>query len=87
MAASDVDMQAVSITPQTFLYDQDASLNATLARIQNEQIAKLTKQLPDRFLGGIQKTRASARRTPGAPFACFQRYKNGSGRAGGRSHS
>jgi predicted TIM-barrel fold metal-dependent hydrolase len=51
MAASDVDMQAVSITPQTFLYDQDASLNATLARIQNEQIAKLTKQLPDRFLG------------------------------------
>ena len=51
MAASDVDMQAVSITPQTFLYDQDASLNATLARIQNEQIAKLTKQHPDRFLG------------------------------------
>src|SRR6266568_8670415 len=32
MAASDVDMQAVSITPQTFLYNQDASLNATLAR-------------------------------------------------------
>ena len=51
MAASAVDMQAVSITPQTFLYDQDASLNATLARIQNEQIAKLTKQHPDRFLG------------------------------------
>jgi aminocarboxymuconate-semialdehyde decarboxylase len=51
MAASDVDMQAVSITPQTFLYDQDAALNATLARIQNEAIAKLTKQHPDRFLG------------------------------------
>jgi predicted TIM-barrel fold metal-dependent hydrolase len=44
-------MQAVSITPQTFLYDQDASLNATLARIQNEAIAKLTKPHPDRFLG------------------------------------
>jgi len=51
MAASDVDMQAVSNTPQTFLYDQDASLVATLARIQNEAIAKLTKQHPDRFLG------------------------------------
>jgi aminocarboxymuconate-semialdehyde decarboxylase len=51
MAASDVDMQAVSITPQTFLYDQDGALNATLARIQNEAIAKLTKQHPDRFLG------------------------------------
>jgi aminocarboxymuconate-semialdehyde decarboxylase len=51
MAASEVDMQAVSITPQTFLYDQEAALNATLARIQNEAIAKLTKQQPERFLG------------------------------------
>jgi aminocarboxymuconate-semialdehyde decarboxylase len=51
MQASEVDMQAVSITPQTFLYDQDASLAATLARIQNEAIAKLAKQQPDRFLG------------------------------------
>ena len=51
MAASAVDMQAVSITPQTFLYHQDAALNATLARIQNEGIAKLVKQQPDRFLG------------------------------------
>jgi aminocarboxymuconate-semialdehyde decarboxylase len=46
-----VDMQVVSITPQTFLYDQEASLAATLARIQNEGIAKLVKQHPDRFLG------------------------------------
>jgi aminocarboxymuconate-semialdehyde decarboxylase len=51
MAASAVDMQAVSVPPQTFLYDQDASLTATFARIQNEEIAKLTKQYPDRFLG------------------------------------
>jgi aminocarboxymuconate-semialdehyde decarboxylase len=51
MAASEVDMQAVSVPPQTFLYDQDASLAATFARIQNEEIAKLTKQRPDRFLG------------------------------------
>jgi aminocarboxymuconate-semialdehyde decarboxylase len=51
MAASDVDMEAVSITPQTFLYDQEPSLAATLARIQNEGIAKLVKRHPDRFLG------------------------------------
>jgi len=51
MAASEVDMQAVSVPPQTFLYDQDAALGAALARIQNEEIAKLVKQHPDRFLG------------------------------------
>lgn len=51
MEASEVDMQAVSVPPQTFLYDQDPSLAATFARIQNEEIAKLTKQHPDRFLG------------------------------------
>ncbi len=51
MAAAEVDMQAVSVCPQTFLYDQDASLTDALARIQNEQIAKLAKQHPDRFMG------------------------------------
>ena len=51
MAASEVDMQAVSVPPQTFLYDQDPALAATFARIQNEEIAKLAKQHPDRFLG------------------------------------
>ncbi len=51
MAAAEVDMQAVSVCPQTFLYDQDASLVDALARIQNEQIAKLAKQHPDRFMG------------------------------------
>jgi aminocarboxymuconate-semialdehyde decarboxylase len=51
MEVSEVDMQAVSVPPQTFLYDQDPSLAATLARIQNEEIAKLVKQHPDRFMG------------------------------------
>src|ERR1700730_3887023 len=51
MAASDVDMQAVSITPQTLLYNQDAALNATLARIQNEGIAKLVEKQPHPILG------------------------------------
>jgi aminocarboxymuconate-semialdehyde decarboxylase len=51
MAAAEVDMQAVSVCPQTFIYDQDAALAAALARIQNEQIAKLVSQHPDRFLG------------------------------------
>jgi aminocarboxymuconate-semialdehyde decarboxylase len=51
MAASEVDMQAVSVPPQTFLYDQESSLAAAFARIQNEEIARLTKQHPDRFMG------------------------------------
>src|SRR3984893_3910863 len=35
MAASDVDMQAVSITPQTFLYPQAAPPKPTLPRTHN----------------------------------------------------
>jgi aminocarboxymuconate-semialdehyde decarboxylase len=51
MAASDVDMQILSNTPQTFLYGEEASLNATVAAIQNDQIAKTVKAHPDRFFG------------------------------------
>ncbi len=51
MAASEVDMQVLSITPQTFLYNQDAGLAATTSAIQNDQIAKLTRSHPDRFYG------------------------------------
>lgn len=46
-----VDMQVLSNTPQTFLYNVDASLNATLAALQNDQIAATVKQRPDRFMG------------------------------------
>jgi aminocarboxymuconate-semialdehyde decarboxylase len=51
MDAAGVDMQLLSNTPQTFLYGQDAALTATTCVIQNDQIAKLVKQHPDRFMG------------------------------------
>lgn len=51
MDAAGVDVQVVSATPQTYLYHQDIALTAATATIQNEQIAKLTRAHPDRFLG------------------------------------
>jgi aminocarboxymuconate-semialdehyde decarboxylase len=51
MAASEVDVQVLSNTPQTFLYNQDASLAATLAALQNDQIAKTIAAHPERFFG------------------------------------
>jgi aminocarboxymuconate-semialdehyde decarboxylase len=51
MDAAEVDVQVLSNTPQTFLYDLDASLNATLAALQNDQIARTVKAQPDRFFG------------------------------------
>jgi aminocarboxymuconate-semialdehyde decarboxylase len=51
MDAAEVDMHVLSATPQTYLYEQDASLAAACAALQNDQIAKLTKTHSDRFLG------------------------------------
>ena len=51
MAASKVDVQVLSVCPQTFLYTQPPAVAAAFARIQNEQIAKLAKAKPDRFHG------------------------------------
>ncbi|MGB7855956.1 MAG: amidohydrolase family protein, partial [Pseudolabrys sp.] len=51
MDAMGVDVQVLSVTPQTYLYNQDASLGAMTAAIQNDQIAKLVKQNPQRFIG------------------------------------
>jgi aminocarboxymuconate-semialdehyde decarboxylase len=51
MDAAGVDVQVLSATPQTYLYDQEPSLAAACATIQNDQIAKLTAAHPDRFLG------------------------------------
>ena len=51
MDAAEVDVQVLSNTPQTFLYDQDPGLTATTAALQNDQIAKLVKARPDRFMG------------------------------------
>ena len=50
MAASKVDVQVLSVCPQTFVYAQPPALAAAFARIQNEQLAKLVKAHPDRFL-------------------------------------
>ena len=51
MSASKVDIQVLSVCPQTFIYAQPPALAGVFARIQNEQIAKLVKARPDRFLG------------------------------------
>jgi aminocarboxymuconate-semialdehyde decarboxylase len=51
MAVSEVDMQVLSNTPQTFLYNQDASLTAVSATVQNDQIAKHVRDYPKRFYG------------------------------------
>jgi aminocarboxymuconate-semialdehyde decarboxylase len=46
-----VDIQVLSNTPQTFLYNLEASLTATLASLQNDQIAKTVAADPGRFYG------------------------------------
>jgi len=51
MDTAEVDMQIVSNTPQTFLYNQDGSLNAALAAIQNDEIARVVTAHPDRLDG------------------------------------
>lgn len=50
MAASKVDVQVLSVCPQTFVYNQPPAVAAGFARIQNEQLAKLVKTHPGRFL-------------------------------------
>src|SRR5262245_54927239 len=47
MSASKVDVQVLSVCPQTFVYAQPPALAAAFARIQNEQLAKLAKARPD----------------------------------------
>ncbi|MFC4171080.1 amidohydrolase family protein [Microvirga sp. GCM10011540] len=51
MDQAEVDMQVLSVCPQTFLYDRDPALTAALSSIQNDEIAKIVRQHPDRFLG------------------------------------
>jgi aminocarboxymuconate-semialdehyde decarboxylase len=51
MAAAEVEMQVLSATPQSYLYDQEPALTAACAAIQNDQIAKLVAAHPERFLG------------------------------------
>ena len=51
MTASKVDVQVLSVCPQTFLYAQPPAVASAFARIQNEQLAKQVKARPDRFMG------------------------------------
>jgi len=51
MDAAEVDVQVLSATPQSYLYDHEPALALACATIQNEQIAKLVAAHPDRFLG------------------------------------
>ena len=51
MKASDVDMQVLSNTPQTFFYNQDAGLTAAASIVQNDQIAKHVRDYPRSFYG------------------------------------
>jgi aminocarboxymuconate-semialdehyde decarboxylase len=50
MDAAEVDVHVLSATPQTYLYDHDAALAAACASIQNDQMAKLVADHPDRFM-------------------------------------
>src|SRR5215475_6556054 len=51
MDAAEVEVHVLSATPQTYYYDQEPSLAAACAALQNDQIAKLVKAHPERFLG------------------------------------
>ena len=51
MDATGVDVHVLSATPQTYLYNQEPALGATLSAIQNDQIAKHIAAHPTRFMG------------------------------------
>jgi aminocarboxymuconate-semialdehyde decarboxylase len=51
MAAAEVDVHLLSVAPQTWLYNQEAAVGIAGATIQNDEIARLTKEHPDRFSG------------------------------------
>ena len=51
MDMTGVDVHVLSATPQTYLYNQEAGLGATLSAIQNDQIAKHIAAHPTRFMG------------------------------------
>src|SRR5271156_782439 len=51
MDGADVDMHLLSVSPQTWLYNQEPAVGAAAAAIQNEEIARLVKEHPARFAG------------------------------------
>jgi aminocarboxymuconate-semialdehyde decarboxylase len=51
MDAAEVDMHVLSVAPQTWAYNQDAAVATAIATIQNDEIARLTREYPERFAG------------------------------------
>jgi aminocarboxymuconate-semialdehyde decarboxylase len=51
MDETSIDMQVLSATPQTYFYNQDASLAAQTAALQNDRIAATVAAHPKRFIG------------------------------------
>jgi aminocarboxymuconate-semialdehyde decarboxylase len=51
MDAAEVDMHLLSAAPQTWLYGQEAAVGIAGATIQNDEIARLVKEHPERFSG------------------------------------
>src|SRR5580704_9207181 len=51
MDAAEVDMHVLSVAPQTLNYNQEAAVGVAASTIQNDEIARLAKEHPDRFAG------------------------------------
>src|SRR5580700_2179623 len=51
MDSAEVDMHVLSAAPQTWLYGQEAAVGVVSAAIQNDEIARLVKEHPERFSG------------------------------------
>jgi aminocarboxymuconate-semialdehyde decarboxylase len=49
MDSTGVDMHVLSGAPQTWLYGQEAAVGVAAAVIQNDEMARLDKEYPDRF--------------------------------------
>lgn len=50
MDDTQVDVQVLSATPQTYLYGLETSLGVTTSQIQNDGMAKIVREKPDRFM-------------------------------------
>ena len=51
MDATLVDVHLLSVAPQTWLYDREETVGIAGSQIQNDEIARLVQEMPDRFDG------------------------------------
>ena len=51
MDVAEVDVHLLSAAPQTWLYGQEAAVGVAASAIQNDEIARLVKEHPERFSG------------------------------------